>query len=184
MATLVDEEVQEALQSLNGQHILSVEQFSGTVLGGLFAEAKHMEHLVDRRVALSSLRGLVVASLFYEPSTRTDMSFQAAVQRLGGRTIMTGGGVTFSSVTKGESLADTIKTIACYADAIVLRHPIKGSARQAAEAAWLLLRNDHLRQRVVDAGRRLVDGRGATRVARAIERLVRTGRHDRMREAS
>jgi spore coat polysaccharide biosynthesis predicted glycosyltransferase SpsG len=58
------------------------------------------------------------------------------------------------------------------------------SARQAAEAAWLLLRNDHLRRRVVDAGRRLVDGRGAARVARAIERLVRTGRHDRMREAS
>src|SRR5689334_15425907 len=115
--------------------MLSVEQLTSTVLEGLFAEAKHMEHLVDRRVALSSLRGLVVASLFYEPSTRTDMSFQAAVQRLGGRTIMTGGGVTFSSVTKGESLHDTIKTIACYADAVVLRHPIKGSARQAADAS-------------------------------------------------
>jgi aspartate carbamoyltransferase len=63
------------------------------------------------------------------------MSFQAAVQRLGGKTIMTGGGVTFSSVSKGESLADTIKTIACYADAIVLRHPVRGSAQQAAAAA-------------------------------------------------
>src|SRR6476469_1033895 len=116
VTTLVDQELQEALQSLTGQHIISVEQFSSAMLEGLFAEAKHMEHLVDRRVALSSLRGLVVASLFYEPSTRTDMSFQAAVQRLGGRTIMTGGGVTFSSVTKGASLADTIKTIGCYAD--------------------------------------------------------------------
>jgi aspartate carbamoyltransferase len=135
VATLVDESTQEALQTLTAQHVLSVEQFNSTVLEGLFAEAKHMEHLVDRRVALSSLRGLVVASLFYEPSTRTDMSFQAAVQRLGGRTIMTGGGVTFSSVTKGESLADTIKTIGCYADAIVLRHPVKGSARQAADAS-------------------------------------------------
>jgi aspartate carbamoyltransferase len=135
VTTLVDQETQEALQSLTGQHVISVEQFSSAMLEGLFAEAKHMEHLVDRRVALSSLRGLVVASLFYEPSTRTDMSFQAAVQRLGGRTIMTGGGVTFSSVTKGESLHDTIKTIACYADAIVLRHPVQGSAHQAAEAA-------------------------------------------------
>lgn len=135
VTTLVDQEMQEALQSLTGQHVISVEQFSSAMLEGLFAEAKHMEHLVDRRVALSSLRGLVVASLFYEPSTRTDMSFQAAVQRLGGRTIMTGGGVTFSSVTKGESLHDTIKTIACYADAVVLRHPVKGSARQAADAS-------------------------------------------------
>jgi aspartate carbamoyltransferase len=135
VTTLVDQELQEGLQSLTGQHIISVEQFSSAMLEGLFAEAKHMEHLVDRRVALSSLRGLVVASLFYEPSTRTDMSFQAAVQRLGGRTIMTGGGVTFSSVTKGESLHDTIKTIACYADAIVLRHPVRGSARQAADAS-------------------------------------------------
>ncbi len=135
VTTLVDQEMQEALQSLTGQHVISVEQFSSAMLEGLFAEAKHMEHLVDRRVALSSLRGLVVASLFYEPSTRTDMSFQAAVQRLGGRTIMTGGGVTVSSVTKGESLHDTIKTIACYADAVVLRHPVKGSARQAADAS-------------------------------------------------
>src|SRR5215210_1321668 len=102
MIGAMTEELHGALHELSGQHVISVEQFASATLEGLFVEAKHMEHLVERRVALSSLRGLVVASLFYEPSTRTDMSFQAAVQRLGGKTIMTGGGVTFSSVSKGE----------------------------------------------------------------------------------
>lgn len=80
------------------------------------------------------LNGKVVATLFFEPSTRTRLSFESAVNRLGGRII----GFTdasSSSVTKGESLNDTIRTVSNYADLIVLRHPIEGSARFASEVA-------------------------------------------------
>lgn len=78
------------------------------------------------------MRGKVVATLFFEPSTRTRLSFESAVNRLGGRII----GFTdaaSSSVSKGESLNDTIKTVMNYADLIVMRHPIEGSARYASE---------------------------------------------------
>ena len=78
------------------------------------------------------LEGKVVASLFYEPSTRTRLSFETAINRLGGRII----GFTdsnSSSVTKGETLHDTIRMVSNYADLIVIRHPLEGSARYAAE---------------------------------------------------
>ncbi len=80
------------------------------------------------------LAGKVIATLFFEPSTRTRLSFESAVQRLGGRVI----GFTdssSSSVSKGETLKDTIKTVSQYSDLIVMRHPIEGSARWASEVA-------------------------------------------------
>ncbi len=80
------------------------------------------------------LRGKVVATLFFEPSTRTRLSFESAVNKLGGRVI----GFTdssSSSVTKGESLNDTIRTVNNYVDMIIMRHPIEGSARFASEIA-------------------------------------------------
>lgn len=80
------------------------------------------------------LKGKVVAVLFFEPSTRTRLSFETAIQRLGGKVI----GFTdaaSSSVKKGESLKDTIKTVAQYADLIVMRHPVEGSARYASEVS-------------------------------------------------
>ncbi len=78
------------------------------------------------------LKGKVVAVLFFEPSTRTRLSFETAIQRLGGKVIgFTDAGS--SSVKKGESLKDTIKTVAQYADLIVMRHPVEGSARYASE---------------------------------------------------
>lgn len=80
------------------------------------------------------LAGKVVASLFFEPSTRTRLSFETAISRLGGRII----GIAdpgSSSVTKGETLHDTIKMINNYADLIVMRHPLEGAARYAAEVA-------------------------------------------------
>ncbi len=80
------------------------------------------------------LDGKVVATLFFEPSTRTRLSFESAVNKLGGRII----GFTdaaSSSVQKGESLKDTIKTVANYSDLIVMRHPIEGSARYASEVS-------------------------------------------------
>lgn len=80
------------------------------------------------------LEGKVVATLFFEPSTRTRLSFETAVSRLGGRVIgFTDAGS--SSVTKGETLKDTIKMVTNYADLIVMRHPIEGAARYASEVA-------------------------------------------------
>lgn len=80
------------------------------------------------------LNGKVVATLFFEPSTRTRLSFESAVNKLGGRVI----GFTdasSSSVSKGETLNDTIRTVANYSDLIVMRHPIEGSARYASEVS-------------------------------------------------
>jgi aspartate carbamoyltransferase catalytic subunit len=80
------------------------------------------------------LDGKVVATLFFEPSTRTRLSFESAVNRLGGR-IIGFSDSTSSSATKGETLKDTIKTVSNYSDLIVMRHPIEGSARYAGEVA-------------------------------------------------
>src|SRR5438552_54075 len=140
------------LKALAYQHILSVEQFTPEVLESLFGLAQKM----DRQVAAGRVEALlahkVIANVFYEPSTRTDLSFQAATQRLGGRVITTAGGVHYSSVTKGESLHDTIKTIACYSDAIVLRHPNRGSAREAAAASDALRLAMHRPTPIINAG--------------------------------
>ena len=80
------------------------------------------------------LKGYVVATLFFEPSTRTRLSFESAVNKLGGRVIGFSDAQT-TSVQKGESLKDTILTVACYADLIVMRHPVEGSARYASEVS-------------------------------------------------
>jgi aspartate carbamoyltransferase catalytic subunit len=91
--------------------------------------------LLDRASEIGpsdTLNGRVLALLFFEPSTRTRMSFDTAMKRLGGRTVDMGG-VESSSVQKGETLADTVRVVEGYADAIVLRHPREGSARLASE---------------------------------------------------
>ena len=80
------------------------------------------------------LEGKVVASLFFEPSTRTRLSFETAINRLGGR-IVGFSDSTSSSVSKGETLHDTIKMVSNYVDLIVMRHPLEGSARYASEVA-------------------------------------------------
>jgi aspartate carbamoyltransferase catalytic subunit len=90
--------------------------------------------MVDRVGTFDLLKGKILANLFYEPSTRTSSSFTAAMERLGGSVIPINE-VKYSSVAKGESLPDTIRTLECYADVIVLRHPETGSAAIAAQAA-------------------------------------------------
>jgi len=82
----------------------------------------------------SILEGQVIASLFFEPSTRTRLSFETAVQRMGGRVIGFAD-ANISSTSKGESLMDSIKTVALYSDLIVMRHPVEGSARFASEVS-------------------------------------------------
>ncbi len=116
---------------LYGQDILSVRQFTPDLLDYVFGVADEMRTLVERFGSADLLQGKVMANLFYEPSTRTSSSFMAAMQRLGGQVIPINS-VTFSSVTKGESLADTVRTLECYADVIVLRHYEVGAAAEAA----------------------------------------------------
>jgi carbamoyl-phosphate synthase/aspartate carbamoyltransferase/dihydroorotase/carbamoyl-phosphate synthase/aspartate carbamoyltransferase len=120
---------------LRGQDILSVGQFNPANLGPLFDLTDEMRRLVERDGGTDLLARRVLAALFYEPSTRTSASFIAAMERLGGSVIPITQGVQFSSVAKGESLRDTVRTLEQYADVIALRHPEVGSARVAAEAA-------------------------------------------------
>ena len=127
-----------------GKHIVSVDQFSRKDLQSIFdasALLKTRSRQQDHSLT-EMFRGKVMATLFYEPSTRTDLSFQAAMRRLGGEVIGASNGVHFSSVYKGENLADTVRAAGCYADVIVLRHPETGSSLQAA---WYL---DKLRAKI------------------------------------
>lgn len=113
------------------RHILSVDQFTREDLHLLFAVAQEMRLEVERRGILDILSGKLIVLMFYEPSTRTSASFDAAMQRLGGRTMPIVASNT--SFQKGESLQDTIRTLGSYADAIVLRHPDASSASIAAK---------------------------------------------------
>lgn len=112
-------------------HIISIRDF----------ERKDLDYLLDRAEEFDGgnrqrrmLEDRLVALLFFEPSTRTRMSFATAMARLGGRSIEVDS-VEASSIVKGETLADTIRVISGYADAIVLRHPKEGAARLASEFA-------------------------------------------------
>lgn len=111
--------------------VLSVKSFTRSDLHSLFTVAQEMRLAVERQGVLDILKGRLLATMFYEPSTRTSSSFDAAMQRLGGRVVAVEAGS--SSVKKGETLQDTIRSLACYSDAIVLRHPSEESADIAAK---------------------------------------------------
>ena len=117
-----------------GRDILSVKQFDRGDLEMIFGVAHEMEEMVRRVGSFDLLKGKILASLFYEPSTRTSSSFTSAMERLGGSVIPINE-VRYSSVSKGESLPDTVRTLEAYADVIVLRHPETGSAALAAKYA-------------------------------------------------
>jgi aspartate carbamoyltransferase catalytic subunit len=117
-----------------GQDIISVRQFTRDNLAYIFDVADEMRAVVRRVGSTDLLKGHVLAVVFYEPSTRTSSSFIAAMSRLGGSVIPINE-VRYSSVTKGESLPDTIRTLESYADVIVLRHPDVGASQVAAEYA-------------------------------------------------
>lgn len=117
-----------------GKDIISVRQFSRNDLDYIFGVAVEMEEMVRRVGSFDLLKGKILASLFYEPSTRTSSSFTAAMERLGGSVIPISE-VRYSSVSKGESLPDTVRTLEAYADVIVIRHPEVGSAETAAKYA-------------------------------------------------
>lgn len=117
-----------------GKDILSVKQFNRADLEYIFGVAHEMREMVERIGTFDLLKGKILANLFYEPSTRTSSSFTSAMERLGGSVIPINE-VRYSSVAKGESLPDTVRTLECYADVIVLRHPEIGASALAAQYA-------------------------------------------------
>lgn len=120
--------------SFTGKHIISIDQFTRSDLDILFDATRSIRRRVRKqdRGLMHICAGKVMASLFFESSTRTDMSFQAAMRRLGGNVIAASNGVQFSSMYKGENLADTVRAAGCYADVVVLRHPQVGASYEAA----------------------------------------------------
>ncbi len=118
--------------AFEGRDIVSIRDFTRADVDHIMEVTRLMEPLV--KYGSTILQGRTLANLFFEPSTRTRMSFEAAMHKLGGSCISIAEART-SSVEKGESLADTLRTVENYCDLIVLRHPLDGSARLAAEMA-------------------------------------------------
>ena len=112
------------------QHVVSASQFDRPLIDRLFTRATALEGTRNHALA-----GRIMATLFYEPSTRTRLSFESAMLRLGGSVLGTEAARTFSSAMKGETLEDTIRMVSAYADVIVLRHDTEGAAARAAAVA-------------------------------------------------
>ena len=157
-------------QSLDfvGSHILSVGQFSRADVERLFTVADSMEPYVTRHRTSRALQGAILANLFFEPSTRTRISFGTAFNRLGGSVRETSE-IGSLSVVKGESLADSARVISGYGDVIVIRHPVEGSVAEFAAASRVPVvnagdgANEHPTQALLDLYtiRREVQARGS-----------------------
>ena len=115
---------------MQNRNLISITDLSKEEILELLSRAKEFEQNPNQRI----LEGKVVGSLFFEPSTRTRLSFETAVNRLGGRVIGFSDAST-SSQSKGETLKDTIMMVSNYADLIVMRHPLEGAARYASEVS-------------------------------------------------
>lgn len=125
------------------RHLVSINDLSNEEILSLFAFADHFlktlgDPVRDYRIASGTnlAAGKILATLFYEPSTRTRLSFESAMNRLGGQ-VITSADPAASSTSKGESLADSVRVVSNYADVIVLRHPRDGAARFAADFAHI-----------------------------------------------
>lgn len=149
-----------------GRDIASIEDFTREEINYILNVSKTMEPLSVK--GSDMLHGKILANLFFEASTRTRLSFEAAMLKLGGSTIGFGD-AEISSVKKGENLVDTIRTVQNYADVIALRHPLEGAAKLAAEFAKIPIINagsgaeEHPTQALVDLytiqkERRQIDG--------------------------
>jgi aspartate carbamoyltransferase len=129
---VVENSLTESSATWVNQPYVSVKQMSPKGLRLLLSLASEMKALVKSQGGDDRLKHRVLATIFYEPSTRTMGSFQTAMLRLGGSVINVD--TATSSVKKGETLSDTIRCLSCYADAIVIRHPTTGAALSAAES--------------------------------------------------
>lgn len=129
----------KSLQKIDGnfrsKDILSLSQFDKDSILHLFKVTNKMRSIAKNARASDILKGNIATLLFYEPSSRTRASFDAATKQLGGETVVVENPQQFSSVSKGETFEDTIQVFESYCDAIVLRHPEVGSALRAADTA-------------------------------------------------
>ncbi len=114
----------------NNGHVISIREFTKQEIDYVLECAEELEPYAKRKKC-DILAGKILANLFYEPSTRTRLSFETAMKRLGGEVINMYA-IEASSVAKGENLADTVRTVSSYSDVIALRHPQEGAARMAA----------------------------------------------------
>ena len=120
------------MSGFRGRDVLSIRDLSRADIELVLRTARKMVPIATGKRSSKSLDGKILGTLFFEPSTRTRLSFESAMHRLGGRVL----GFTSTegtSIQKGETLADTIRMVESYTDAIVLRHPQEGAARLAAE---------------------------------------------------
>ncbi|MCS7105966.1 MAG: aspartate carbamoyltransferase, partial [Candidatus Aenigmarchaeota archaeon] len=120
--------------NFKGKDIISIRDLEKREIEKILEEAEKMETLLSQKTCLDLLKGKILANLFFEPSTRTRLSFASAMQMLGGNVIGFES-VEGTSVAKGESLIDTIRTVEKYCDVIVIRHSKEGAARLAAEVS-------------------------------------------------
>ena len=111
--------------------IVSIDDVSDSEMNEIFDLTDRMNESLESGKPITTMKGKILATLFYEPSTRTRLSFESAMQRLGGSTLGFSD-VKSSSVSKGETLADTVRMAESYSDIIVIRHPLEGSARLAS----------------------------------------------------
>ncbi len=121
------------------RHVLSASQFSKEELLEIMQQSVEMEKLLDSG-GTDMAKGKILATLFYEPSTRTRLSFETAMNRLGGKVISTSD-VTFSSVSKGETIEDTIRILSGYADVVAMRSKEIGYADRAAKMSGVAVLN-------------------------------------------
>jgi aspartate carbamoyltransferase catalytic subunit len=137
------------------RHLISIDQVDDVLAREIFDIADDMAAALRIPTRLASLTGRVVALLFFEPSSRTILSFSAAAARLGAA-VISHRGVESSSLSKGESIEDTVRVVGSYADLIVLRHEAAGVARRAAEVSPVPLinggdgPNEHPTQALID----------------------------------
>ena len=120
------------------RHVVEVAQFDRKAVEHLFQQADRLRSLDPE---YRSLAGRILATIFYEPSTRTRLSFESAMLRLGGQVISTENAREFSSAIKGETIEDTVRIVSGYADAIVIRHYELGAARRAASVSTVPILN-------------------------------------------
>ncbi|CAH9108433.1 unnamed protein product [Cuscuta europaea] len=121
--------------------VIEAQQFNRSTLDAIFEVGREMEDVEKGSPESQMLKGYLMATLFYEPSTRTRLSFESAMKRLGGEVLTTENAREFSSAAKGETLEDTIRTVEGYSDIIVMRHFESGAARRAAATASIPIIN-------------------------------------------
>lgn len=121
--------------SLKGKDVIRIQDFSIEEINTVMDNAARFEAVLEKGGRLTNMAGKVLATLFYEPSTRTRLSFETAMLRLGGQVVSVAEAKTSSSAAKGETLYDTGKMIEGYSDVAVIRHPVLGSAAELASGS-------------------------------------------------